>query len=176
MAFILNRDKLSHPSVVYCFTSLKHCFGGPSVRTAWDKKEILTLSSLYTWNCITGQMATMCVRVKYVQHNAGSTGTTAEGFCEAGDFVLFPYQTVSHACSSIRSAAFVWLRTEWWLVYAVTQSYRICRQKCLFPTAAQSSPLLTVSNIFCSTSLEMSWSVYGNRSRAGAGGSVCSFW
>lgn len=174
MAFILNREKLSHPSVVYCFTSLKHCFGGPSVRTAWDKKEIQTLFSLFTWNCITGQMATTCVRVKYIQHNAGSAGTTAEGFCEAGDFVLFSYQTVSHACSSIRSAAFVWLRPERWLLYAATQSYRICRQKCLSPTAAQGSPLLAVSNIFCSTSLEMRRSVYGNRSQAGAGGS-CLF-
>lgn len=147
---------MSHPSVLYCFSSLKHCFGEPSVRTAWYKKEILTLFSLHTWNCSTGQMATTCVRVKYVQHNAGSTGTTAEGFREIGDFVLFSYQMVSHTCSS---AAFVWLRPEWWLVYAVTQSYRICRQKCLFPTAAQGSPFLTISSIFYSTSLEMSRSV-----------------
>lgn len=96
-----------------CFSSLKHCFGEPSVRTAWYKKEIQTLFSLYMWNCITGQMATTCVDVKYVQYNAGSTGTTAESFCETGDFVLFSYQVVSEACSLLRSAVFVWSRPEW---------------------------------------------------------------
>jgi len=119
-------------------------------------------------------MAATCVHAKYVQHSAGSTGTTAAGCCEIGDSVLFSYQTVSHARSSIRSAPFVWLRPEWWPVYAVTQSYEIHRQKCLFPTAAQGFPFLTISNILYATSLEeMSQSVYRNRSQAGAGGSVC---
>lgn len=88
----------------------------------------------------------LCVCVKYVQYNAGSTGTTAEGFCEIGDFVLFSYQMVSHGCSSIRSAAFVWLRPERWLVYIATQSYRICRKNVFFPLqlrALRSSLLVT---------------------------------
>lgn len=34
MAFISNGEKMSRLSVVHCFSSLKHCFGEPSVRTA----------------------------------------------------------------------------------------------------------------------------------------------
>lgn len=96
-----------------------------------------------------------------------------EGFCGTGDVVLFSYQTVSHACSLIRSAAFVWSRPEWWLVYAATQSYRICRQKCIFHDAAGGSLFLAISNSFYFTGLEMSRSMYGNCYQAGA--ALCLF-
>lgn len=117
-------------------------------------------------------MATACVRVKYVQYNTGGTGTTGEGFCGTGD-VLFSYQTVSHACSLIRSAPFVWSRPEWWLVYTATRSYRICRQKRIFHAAAGGSPFLAISNSFYFTGLEMSQSMYGNCCQAGA--ALCLF-
>lgn len=77
MAFISNGErKKSYLSVVYCFSSLKHCFCTPTVETTWYRKEILTLCSLRTRNCITGQMTTTCECVKDVQHRAGRMGTS----------------------------------------------------------------------------------------------------
>lgn len=68
--------KKSQPSVVYCFSSLKYCFGEPAAGTTWYRKETLTLCSLCTRNCITGQMTATCVLVKDVQHRTGRMGTS----------------------------------------------------------------------------------------------------
>lgn len=60
-------------------------------------------------------------------------GNLTEGFSDIGDFVLISYQTVSPACSSIRSVVFVWSRPECCLVNTATQSYRTRRQNPFFP-------------------------------------------
>lgn len=62
------------------------------------------------------------MHVKYIQYNAGSAGTMAEGSCEIGDSVLFSYQAVSDAYGLIRSVAFVWSRTESWLGYSAPKA------------------------------------------------------
>lgn len=97
-------------------------------------------------------------------------GNLTEGFWQIGDFVLISYQMVSHACSSIRSAVFVWSRPECCLVGAASQSYRICRQN---PFFSHSSTVLkaflsSLLVFFDSTSLEMSQSDCGSCSQAGA--------
>lgn len=62
--------------MVYYFSSLKYCLGEPTVGTTWTKKEILTLCSLCTRNCVTGQMTNTCLHVEDVQHRAGRMGTS----------------------------------------------------------------------------------------------------
>lgn len=76
MAFISNGEKKkSLPSVVCCFISAKCCFSEPTMITTLCRKEILTLCSLWTRNCITSQMTATCVCGEDVQHRAGGMGT-----------------------------------------------------------------------------------------------------